>query len=222
MIEYWPWWLGAPALAGITLGFWLIVGRTLGVSGSWGRITGWRESRKVEKMEAPMRKNPSAMEDALLAATLAEFGEQQTLQTLYAAGVGAAALPDTRKPASAAAKNAAKPAPLADRVSWGVHVTFLLSMLVGGLLAAVSTGELQWHFDLGAVHTSFFGNGMEMWFALLLGGATVGFGTQMGGGCTSGHGLSGCSRLVPASLLATCMFFGSAVAVSFFVEVISK
>lgn len=218
MIEYWSWWLGAPALAGITLGFWLIAGRTLGVSGSWGRITGWRESRKVEKMEAPMRKNPSAMEDALLAATLAEFGEQQTLQTLYAAGADTATLLGARKPAPAAAR----PAPPADRVSWGVHVTFLLSMLVGGLLAAASTGELQWHFDLGAVHTSFFGNGMEMWFALLLGGATIGFGTQMGGGCTSGHGLSGCSRLVPASLLATGTFFGSAVAVSFIVEVISK
>ncbi|MEK7207304.1 MAG: YeeE/YedE thiosulfate transporter family protein [Pseudomonadota bacterium] len=222
MIEYWPWWLGALALAGITLGFWTIVGRPLGVSGSWGRITGWRESRKVEKIEASMRKNPSAMEDALLAATLAEFGEQQTLQTLYAAGAGAAPLSNTRRPAPAAARKVATAAPLADRTSWGVHVTFLMSMLVGGLFAAISTGELQWHFDLGTVHTAFFGNGMEMWFALLLGGAMVGFGTQMGGGCTSGHGLSGCSRLVPASLVATCMFFGSAVAVSFFVEVISK
>jgi hypothetical protein len=219
MIEYWPWWLGALALAGITLGFWVIVGRTLGVSGSWSRISGWRESRMVEKIEAPMRKNPAVMEDALLAATLAEFGEQETLHTLYAGSAGAAALPNTRKPAPAAAKKAAM---LADRTSWGVHVTFLMSMLVGGLLAAVSNGELQWHFDLGAVHTMFFGNGMEMWFALMLGGTMVGFGTQMGGGCTSGHGLSGCSRLVPASLLATCMFFGSAVAVSFFVEVISK
>jgi len=222
MIEYWPWWLGALALAGITLGFWLIVGRTLGVSGSWSRIAGWRDSRQVEKIEAPMRKNPSVMEDALLAATLAEFGEQQTLQTLYAGSTGAAMLPNVKRTSPTAARKIAKPVLVADRTSWGVHVTFLMSMLVGGLLAAVSMDELQWHFDLGTVHTAFFGNGIEMWLALLLGGTMVGFGTQMGGGCTSGHGLSGCSRLVPASLLATCMFFGSAVAVSFFVEVISK
>jgi len=222
MIEYWPWWLGALALAGITLGFWVIIGRTLGVSGSWSRTAGWRESRMVERIEAPMRKNPSAMEDALLAATLAEFGEQQTLQTLYAASAGAATLPNAKRTTPTAAKKSAKPAPLADRTPWGVHVTFLISMLIGGTLAAVSMGELQWHFDLGSVHTMFFGSGMEMWVALLLGGTMVGFGTQMGGGCTSGHGLSGCSRLVPASLLATGVFFGSAVAVSFFVEVISK
>ena len=52
-------------------------------------------------------------------------------------------------------------------------------------------------------------------FAILLGGGVlVGFGTRMAGGCTSGHGLSGCSRLQPGSLVATATFLGTAIGVS--------
>lgn len=47
------------------------------------------------------------------------------------------------------------------------------------------------------------------------GGILVGFGTRLAGGCSSGHGLSGCGRLRPVSLVATAVFFGTAVAVSF-------
>jgi uncharacterized membrane protein YedE/YeeE len=47
------------------------------------------------------------------------------------------------------------------------------------------------------------------------GGMLVGFGTRLAGGCSSGHGLSGCGRLRPVSLLATAVFFGTAVLVSF-------
>ena len=42
----------------------------------------------------------------------------------------------------------------------------------------------------------------------------VGFGTRMSGGCSSGHGLTGCSRLHPVSLVATAVFFAAAAAVS--------
>lgn len=41
---------------------------------------------------------------------------------------------------------------------------------------------------------------------LILGGLVVGFGTQMGGGCTSGHGVCGISRLSARSLVATVTF----------------
>ena len=37
-------------------------------------------------------------------------------------------------------------------------------------------------------------------------GLLVGFGTQLGGGCTSGHGVCGISRLAPRSLIATVTF----------------
>ncbi len=50
---------------------------------------------------------------------------------------------------------------------------------------------------------------------LLIGGLLVGFGTRLGGGCTSGHGVCGLSRLSPRSLVATGIFMGAAAAAVF-------
>lgn len=44
------------------------------------------------------------------------------------------------------------------------------------------------------------------WGVLLLAGALVGFGSRLGSGCTSGHGVCGLSRLSPRSLAATATF----------------
>jgi uncharacterized protein len=41
---------------------------------------------------------------------------------------------------------------------------------------------------------------------LILGGLMVGFGTRLGNGCTSGHGVCGLARLSPRSLAATATF----------------
>ncbi|MEE1876840.1 YeeE/YedE family protein [Altererythrobacter litoralis] len=41
---------------------------------------------------------------------------------------------------------------------------------------------------------------------LVTAGVLVGFGTRMGNGCTSGHGVCGVSRLSPRSLAATVTF----------------
>ncbi|CAM0997170.1 YeeE/YedE family protein [Rhodanobacter sp. Root179] len=41
---------------------------------------------------------------------------------------------------------------------------------------------------------------------MLLAGLLVGFGTGIGSGCTSGHGVCGIARLSPRSLLATAVF----------------
>ena len=57
-------------------------------------------------------------------------------------------------------------------------------------------------------------SGSAMWPILFVGGWLVGFGTRLAGGCSSGHGLSGCSRFQPASIVATATFFGTAVVVS--------
>jgi uncharacterized membrane protein YedE/YeeE len=46
--------------------------------------------------------------------------------------------------------------------------------------------------------------------AILVGGLLVGFGTRMGSGCTSGHGLCGLARLSRRSVAATATFFGVA------------
>jgi len=41
---------------------------------------------------------------------------------------------------------------------------------------------------------------------LVLGGLLVGFGTRLGSGCTSGHGVCGLARLSPRSIVATITF----------------
>ena len=46
--------------------------------------------------------------------------------------------------------------------------------------------------------------------AILAGGLLVGFGTRLGSGCTSGHGLCGMARLSRRSIVATAVFFGVA------------
>ncbi len=48
---------------------------------------------------------------------------------------------------------------------------------------------------------------------LVVAGLLVGLGTRYGGGCTSGHGVCGLSRLSPRSLIATLAFMGAGVAI---------
>lgn len=57
----------------------------------------------------------------------------------------------------------------------------------------------------GPVAVTFPGS---MWL-LVFGGLFVGFGTRLGSGCTSGHGVCGLSRLSPRSMLATAIFMGA-------------
>src|SRR4051794_1180604 len=44
---------------------------------------------------------------------------------------------------------------------------------------------------------------------VIAGGLLVGFGTRLGGGCTSGHGVCGLARFSPRSLIATCLFMAA-------------
>jgi uncharacterized membrane protein YedE/YeeE len=104
------------------------------------------------------------------------------------------------------------------RVPWPAHVTFLVATAVGGFLSAFASGSFEVQMTMGSTFERFFGNGILMWAVLVVGGFLIGFGTRMGGGCTSGHGLSGCSRLQPGSLLGTASFFGTAIAVSLAME----
>lgn len=50
------------------------------------------------------------------------------------------------------------------------------------------------------------------WPVLALAGLLVGFGTRMGSGCTSGHGVCGLARLSPRSLAAVATFMGAGIA----------
>ena len=53
---------------------------------------------------------------------------------------------------------------------------------------------------------------------LIAGGLLVGFGTRLGNGCTSGHGVCGVARGSPRSLAATGAFFAVALATVFLVR----
>jgi uncharacterized protein len=46
---------------------------------------------------------------------------------------------------------------------------------------------------------------------LIASGLLVGYGTRLGGGCTSGHGVCGISRLSPRSIIATLTFMLAAI-----------
>lgn len=46
-----------------------------------------------------------------------------------------------------------------------------------------------------------------------LGGLLVGFGTRLGNGCTSGHGIIGMGRFSKRSIVATCTFMISAIVI---------
>ena len=53
---------------------------------------------------------------------------------------------------------------------------------------------------------------------LVVAGLLVGFGTRLGSGCTSGHGLCGLARLSRRSVAATAVFFGVAIVTVFLVH----
>jgi uncharacterized membrane protein YedE/YeeE len=199
MTTYLPWWLTAISLAFITLGFYYTINRTLGVSGSWTRVVQWKNDKALDEAEASFVKQPKLFEDALMAATIQEFGEAAVTQFMESRS--------KHKPPA----EEQKPVITSRRVHWTVHLVFLFALVLGGSIGAVIKGNIGFQMDLGSVHTDLFGKGFAIIMTLFIGGALVGFGTQLSGGCTSGHGLSGVSRLVPASLIATMSFFGAAI-----------
>jgi uncharacterized membrane protein YedE/YeeE len=201
MYEYWPWWLSGLALAGLTIGFRLLTGRSLGVSGSWQKVVFWKEEKTRAQQAAQLAENSAGVSSALLAATLAEFGESQLDTNLEEESPKPSAIGQT-------------PA----RIPWTAHLTFLLCMILGGFLWAYITGSFQLQFELSPLHTQLSGEGWHIGAVLFIGGFLVGVGTQMAGGCSSGHGLNGCALFMPASLIATAVFFGTAVLVSISIQ----
>jgi uncharacterized membrane protein YedE/YeeE len=56
---------------------------------------------------------------------------------------------------------------------------------------------------------------------LVVVGVLIGYGARWAGGCTSGHGISGCSAGSPESFAATATFFAVAIVVTFVVHALS-
>jgi uncharacterized protein len=53
---------------------------------------------------------------------------------------------------------------------------------------------------------------------IVIAGLLVGYGTRLGSGCTSGHGVCGISRLSPRSLVSTAAFMAAGFAVVFVIR----
>jgi uncharacterized membrane protein YedE/YeeE len=75
--------------------------------------------------------------------------------------------------------------------SWAL--TFVVGLVLGPLLVAALNGPSTPVFDLA-------------WWQVGLGGLLVGFGSRLGSGCTSGHGVCGISRGSARSVVATLTF----------------
>jgi uncharacterized membrane protein YedE/YeeE len=92
----------------------------------------------------------------------------------------------------------------ADGLAW--RLAFLVGLVLGPLGYGAARGafpELTMQASLPV---------------LIVAGLLVGFGTRMGGGCTSGHGVCGMARLSPRSLAATATFFVVAAVTVFIVR----
>ncbi len=83
--------------------------------------------------------------------------------------------------------------PKSGDVAW--RVLFFAGLLTGGWLLA------RWF--PGAIGLS-----RQPLVVTILAGLLVGFGTRLGGGCTSGHGVCGISRMSGRSFVATGTFMG--------------
>jgi hypothetical protein len=199
-IEYWPWWMGGLALAGLTILFRLVTSKPLGVSGSWYQVAYWKEQKAKAESIKNLSQNKDAATDALMAAALAEFGDAEIEDTL---GSSVSGMTNENAPSPVAARN----------IPWTAHLVFLICMATGGFLWAMYTGNFHIQMQLSDLHTQLSGTGWKLAFVLFIGGTFVGIGTQMAGGCSSGHGLSGCSNFSVASFIATAFFFGTAVIV---------
>ncbi len=94
--------------------------------------------------------------------------------------------------------------PLSGEIAW--RITFLGGLLAGGVILAVLYPE--------ALVVSAPGS-----LALVAcAGGLVGFGTRLGSGCTSGHGVCGIGRFSARSLVATVTFIATGVVTVYFVH----
>ena len=73
------------------------------------------------------------------------------------------------------------------------NILFLSGLIIGPIIYLLSGKEIE----------SVLTNSLPL---LIIGGLLVGFGTKIGNGCTSGHGVCGISRFSIRSIIATITF----------------
>ena len=87
------------------------------------------------------------------------------------------------------------------------RLLFILGMVSGGLFHQFVLLDTPSYQPLGA----------PTWL-LVLGGVIIGYGTSMGSGCASGHGVCGLGRLSKRSLVAVLTFLGTGILTTFVVR----
>jgi uncharacterized protein len=192
-MQYWPWWLSATILGAVPLLHWLLLKRTLAVSGRFTAIVDrLRASGRQEEQGETM--SLEEMAEALRDMVATEYGEDA-----LEAQDDAAAAPVIREPQTTSQ-----------------HLVFFVGLAAGGVVSAVLASTLTITPGLRAELFSELAHTPGAAMGLLFGGGLlVGFGTRMAGGCTSGHGLCGVSRFQTGSMVATAAFFGMGIVVSF-------
>lgn len=222
MTDHWPFWATAPALGAITVGYWVLLRRPLGVSGVLARFSRIREEAEVDRGFAAMEADPAALEAAMLAMTTEAFGlapeEDEASLEGPQAPAAAAPRPDTGPEGASSSTPILEEPPgraCAPTPTLGEHAVFLVALAAGGLLASLLRGTFGSTAGMDGTFSRLVGSGSTGIAALAGGGVLVGFGTALCGGCTAGHGLTGCGRLAPGSIIASIVFFGAAVGVSF-------
>lgn len=89
---------------------------------------------------------------------------------------------------------------------WAWRMAFLIGLLAGPLLFRAVAGRWP-EIRIGV-----------SWPMLVAAGLLVGFGTRLGSGCTSGHGVCGLARLSPRSVAAVMTFMATAIVTVFLVR----
>lgn len=84
--------------------------------------------------------------------------------------------------------------PAQNEVGW--RITFLLGLICGAALL----------FQLSETASIYRIPDGRSWLVYAIAGLVVGFGTRLGGGCTSGHGICGMGMGARDSMLATVVF----------------
>ena len=81
----------------------------------------------------------------------------------------------------------------------GWRAVFVMGLLLGAFVYMLATG--------GPIPV----NLQASLPVMVVAGLLVGFGTRLGSGCTSGHGISGIARFSKRSIVATLVFMGMAI-----------
>ena len=87
---------------------------------------------------------------------------------------------------------------LAQGIGLTTNLAFVLGLLLGPIVYMLAFGGFP------AVEIT------VGWPLIIVAGLMVGFGSRMGSGCTSGHGVCGLARLSPRSIVATGVFMAVA------------